>query len=248
MARSPSPGHPARLAPPRAADRMDADGRSGMALRVGVVGGGQLARMMIAPAVELGVEIRVLAEDEGMSAALAATAVGDYRDTATVLAFARDVDVITFDPRARAAGRAGRPGRRRFAVHPWTRTPRRRSGQARHAREDGRAGLPQPDWAAVSAASELQDFLDAHGGRARREDAPGRIRRQGRAGRVGRDRSRRLVRRPRRGRQRRLAAGRGARRFHARTRPAGGTSSLGRGCAPTPWSRPCSATACAPRS
>ena len=68
-----------------------------MALRVGVVGGGQLARMMIAPAVELGVEIRVLAEDEGMSASLAATAVGDYRDAATVLAFARDVDVVTFD-------------------------------------------------------------------------------------------------------------------------------------------------------
>ena len=46
-----------------------------MALRIGVVGGGQLARMMIAPAVELGVELRVLAEDSGMSASLAATAV-----------------------------------------------------------------------------------------------------------------------------------------------------------------------------
>ena len=62
-----------------------------MAVRVGVVGGGQLARMMIAPAAELGLEIRVLAESEGMSAALAATAVGDYRDLETVRAFARDV-------------------------------------------------------------------------------------------------------------------------------------------------------------
>ena len=32
-----------------------------------------------------------------MSASLAATAVGDYRDAATVLAFAREVDVLTFD-------------------------------------------------------------------------------------------------------------------------------------------------------
>src|SRR3954454_3684907 len=72
-------------------------GRMLMALRVGVVGGGQLARMMIAPAVELGIELRVLAEEAGMSASLAATAVGDYRDAATVLAFARDVDVLTFD-------------------------------------------------------------------------------------------------------------------------------------------------------
>src|SRR6478735_4561381 len=68
-----------------------------MALRVGVVGGGQLARMMIAPAVELGVDLRVLAEEEGMAASLAASAVGDYRDADTVLAFAREVDVVTFD-------------------------------------------------------------------------------------------------------------------------------------------------------
>ncbi|HET8895696.1 MAG TPA: 5-(carboxyamino)imidazole ribonucleotide synthase, partial [Protaetiibacter sp.] len=62
-----------------------------MTLRVGVVGGGQLARMMIGPAVEMGIDLRVLAEEDGMSAALAATAVGDYRDAATVLDFARDV-------------------------------------------------------------------------------------------------------------------------------------------------------------
>ena len=44
-----------------------------MALTLGIVGGGQLARMMIAPAVELGVDGRVLAEEPGMSAAIAAT-------------------------------------------------------------------------------------------------------------------------------------------------------------------------------
>ena len=35
-------------------------------MRVGVIGGGQLARMMIPAAIELGVELRVLAEAEGM--------------------------------------------------------------------------------------------------------------------------------------------------------------------------------------
>ena len=68
-----------------------------MSLRVGIVGGGQLARMMIGPATELGIPVRVLAEQEGMSAGLAASAVGDYRDLETVRAFARDVDVVTFD-------------------------------------------------------------------------------------------------------------------------------------------------------
>ena len=32
--------------------------------RVGVIGGGQLARMMIAPAINLGIELKVLAEQE----------------------------------------------------------------------------------------------------------------------------------------------------------------------------------------
>src|SRR4051812_29262396 len=68
-----------------------------MRLSVGVVGGGQLARMMIPAAIELGIDLKVLAEAENSSARQAATMVGDYRDEATVLAFAETVDVITFD-------------------------------------------------------------------------------------------------------------------------------------------------------
>lgn len=137
-----------------------------MTLRVGVVGGGQLARMMIAPAVELGVEIRVLAEDEEMSAALAATAVGDYRDAETVLAFAREVDVITFDHEHVPqdvlaalvdAGVAVHPGPAPLGVAQDKLVMRRRMSEL---------GMPQPDWAAVADAGELQEFLDAHGGRA----------------------------------------------------------------------------------
>ena len=137
-----------------------------MALRVGVVGGGQLARMMIAPAEELGIDIRVLAETEGMSAGLAATAVGDYRDAETVLRFAREVDVLTFDHEHVPqdvlaalvdAGVAVHPGPAPLAVAQDKLVMRARMAEL---------GMPQPDWAAVSDAAELQDFLDAHGGRA----------------------------------------------------------------------------------
>jgi 5-(carboxyamino)imidazole ribonucleotide synthase len=137
-----------------------------MALRVGVVGGGQLARMMIAPAEELGIEIRVLAETEGMSAALAATAVGDYRDADTVLRFARDVDVLTFDHEHVPqdvlsalvdAGVAVHPGPAPLAVAQDKLVMRARMAEL---------GMPQPDWAAVSDQAALQEFLDAHGGRA----------------------------------------------------------------------------------
>lgn len=136
-----------------------------MTLRVGVIGGGQLARMMIAPAVELGLEIRVLAEDEGMAARLAATAVGDYRDPAAVLPFAQGVDVVTFDHEhvpqevlrmLVEAGIAVRPGpdALRFAQD-------KLAMRARLAE----LGVPQPEWARVSDEAALQGFLDAHGGR-----------------------------------------------------------------------------------
>ncbi|MFS0793205.1 5-(carboxyamino)imidazole ribonucleotide synthase [Microbacterium sp. 1P10AE] len=137
-----------------------------MALRVGVVGGGQLARMMIAPAEELGIDIRVLAEAEGMSAGLAATAVGDYRDADTVLRFAKDVDVLTFDHEhvpqdvlsvLVGAGVAVHPGPTPLAVAQDKLVMRSRMAEL---------GMPQPEWAAVSDVAALQDFLDAHGGRA----------------------------------------------------------------------------------
>jgi 5-(carboxyamino)imidazole ribonucleotide synthase len=137
-----------------------------MALRVGVVGGGQLARMMIAPAVELGVELRVLAEDQGMSASLAATAVGDYRDADTVLAFARDVDVVTFDhehvPQDVLAALVGQG----VAVHPGPDALKFAQDKLVMRARLQELGMPQPDWAAVTDADELQAFIDDHGGRA----------------------------------------------------------------------------------
>lgn len=136
-----------------------------MSIRVGVIGGGQLARMMIPAAIDLGVDIRVLAEQEGMSAKLAAVEVGDYRDAATVLAFAKTVDVITFDhehvPQAVLhalvdAGVHVHPGPDALAVAQDKLLMRERLTEL---------GLPVPDWARVSDAAELQVFLDAHGGR-----------------------------------------------------------------------------------
>ena len=136
-----------------------------MGVRVGVVGGGQLARMMIAPAVELGVEIRVLAEQDGMSAALAATRVGDYRDLDTVRAFARDVDVVTFDHEhvpqdvLRALEAEG------VQVHPGPDALRFAQDKLDMRARLAELGMPQPDWARVTTLDELQSFLDDHGGR-----------------------------------------------------------------------------------
>jgi 5-(carboxyamino)imidazole ribonucleotide synthase len=133
---------------------------------VGVIGGGQLARMMVPPAIELGIDIRVLAETDASSAAIAATAVGDYRDAETVLAFAAGVDVITFDhehvPQEVLAalvdaGHAVHPGPDALAVAQDKIVMRERLGAI---------GAPVPDWASVHDAAELGGFLEAHGGSA----------------------------------------------------------------------------------
>jgi 5-(carboxyamino)imidazole ribonucleotide synthase len=137
-----------------------------MALRVGVIGGGQLARMMIAPAVELGLELRVLAEEEGMAAGLAATAVGDYRDLDTVRAFAADVDVLTFDHEhvpqevLRALVAEG------IAVHPGPDALQFAQDKLVMRARLAELGVPQPEWAPVRSADDLQRFLDEHDGAA----------------------------------------------------------------------------------
>ncbi|MEO6115517.1 MAG: 5-(carboxyamino)imidazole ribonucleotide synthase, partial [Pseudolysinimonas sp.] len=121
--------------------------------------------MMVPPAIELGIDIRVLAEGHDSSAAIAATAVGDYQDAATVLAFAREVDVITFDhehvPQAVLAalvdaGHAVHPGPDALAVAQDKIVMRERLTAI---------GAPVPHWAAVHDSAQLEAFLGAHGGR-----------------------------------------------------------------------------------
>ncbi|RFA22616.1 5-(carboxyamino)imidazole ribonucleotide synthase [Subtercola boreus] len=137
-----------------------------MTVRIGVIGGGQLARMMIPAAVNLGLELEVLAENEGSSAHLAATVVGDYRDPRTVLAFAQTVDVVTFDHehvpetilrQLVAAGHSVQPGPDALRFAQDKLAMRRRLGEL---------GVPMPDWAEVSNEDELEAFLADHGGEA----------------------------------------------------------------------------------
>ncbi|GAA2242446.1 5-(carboxyamino)imidazole ribonucleotide synthase [Herbiconiux moechotypicola] len=131
-----------------------------------MIGGGQLARMMVPPAIELGIDIRVLAEAEGMSAAIAATGVGDYTDLETVRRFAETVDVVTFDhehvPQSvlRALVEAG------VAVHPGPDALQFAQDKLAMRERLGELGVPMPDWARVETPAELEEFLAGHGGRA----------------------------------------------------------------------------------
>lgn len=66
--------------------------------KVGVIGAGQLARMMIAPATALGIDLFLFAQESSDSGAqITRHVVGDYTDLAQVLSFAQQCDVLTFE-------------------------------------------------------------------------------------------------------------------------------------------------------
>ena len=131
---------------------------------VGVIGGGQLARMMTPPAINLGLDLKVLAEAEGSSAALATTQVGDYTHLDVVREFAQTVDVITFDhehvplPVLEALESEG------VKVNPPSKALAFAQNKLKMRKRLGALGLPMPAWAEIQDADALQTFIDTHGG------------------------------------------------------------------------------------
>ena len=133
--------------------------------RVGMVGGGQLARMSAAPAAALGIGFRVLAGSESESAAQVVGDVflGSHDRLDDLLAFARGLDVITFDhehvppaylEQLEAMGVAVRPGPSAL-FHAQDKLHMRR------ALSD--AGVPCPAWAEVHDVRGIADFAEIVG-------------------------------------------------------------------------------------
>lgn len=129
---------------------------------IGVVGGGQLARMMAPAAVALGFELKVLAEAPDVSAvkAVAQAPVGDYKDLETLREFAKGVDVITFDhehvPNAHLQALID------DGVNVQPRPDALVNAQDKLVMRGAieRLGLPNPAWAAVKDVSEIRLFAE----------------------------------------------------------------------------------------
>ncbi|HEX8488750.1 MAG TPA: 5-(carboxyamino)imidazole ribonucleotide synthase [Propionibacteriaceae bacterium] len=132
---------------------------------VGIIGGGQLARMMHAASVALGITVRLLAEGPDVSAAQVVhdVTVGDYTDPETVRTFAAGCDVVTFDHEhvptgllreLEAAGTAVRPGPAAL-VHAQDKVVMRQRLAA--------LGAPCPANRVVSDPAELVAFGDEQG-------------------------------------------------------------------------------------
>jgi 5-(carboxyamino)imidazole ribonucleotide synthase len=153
------------------------DARTGLPV-VGMVGGGQLARMTHQAAIALGQSLRILAESSEDGAALVApdVLVGDYRELADLRAFARGCEVLTFDHehvpnehlQALAADGvfvAPGPAALRFAQDKIAMRTRLTelgiAGPPWLALSSGRAPDAAP--AEAEAEAELVAFADAHG-------------------------------------------------------------------------------------
>ena len=141
------------------------DSRTGLPV-VGMVGGGQLARMTHQAAIPLGQSLRVLVTSTDDSAALVAgdVRVGDHNDLQALTAFAKGVDVLTFDhehvpnQHVRALAEAGvvvRPGADALICAQDKRIMRERLTAL---------GLPAPRWSAVSSVAEIEKFASSAAG------------------------------------------------------------------------------------
>jgi 5-(carboxyamino)imidazole ribonucleotide synthase len=131
-----------------------------------MVGAGQLARMSLAPAIALGVRLRLLAASARDAAALVDpdVVVGLPGDRDIMAAFAAGCDAVTFDhelvdlgllAELEAAGHAIRPGpgALAFAVD-----------KGHQRREFSKRGLPVPPWAPVASAADVEAFAAGPGG------------------------------------------------------------------------------------
>ena len=135
-----------------------------MTFRVGVIGGGQLARMMIEPALAMGLEIKVFAEGQGSSAAMAATQVGDYTQVDQVREFAKTVDVITFDHEHVPLTVLEALESEGVSVQPPSKALKFAQNKLHMRKRLSELGLPMPAWAEIKTAAELNDFITENGG------------------------------------------------------------------------------------
>jgi 5-(carboxyamino)imidazole ribonucleotide synthase len=132
---------------------------------VGMVGGGQLARMTHAAAIPLGLSLRVLADDAEDAAALVAADVelGAPDDLAALTRFAKACDVVTFDheqvpnEHLRALEDGG------FAVRPGSAALLYAQDKLAQRRRLAELGVAVPTFAEVAGPADIASFGEEHG-------------------------------------------------------------------------------------
>ena len=132
---------------------------------VGMIGSGQLARMSVGPAAELGITLSVLSTEATDSAALVAAhaPVGHHADLERVVEFARHCDVVTFDHEhvpddvLAALAESGVP------MHPSPAALRYAQEKLAMRARLAELAIPCPRWSAAGSAEEVEEFAERVG-------------------------------------------------------------------------------------
>lgn len=140
---------------------MEADG----APRVGIVGGGQLARMSAAPAAALGIHLRVLAAspDESAAQVIRDVAIGRHDDLEALLAFADGCDVVTFDHEHVPPAHLEQLEARGVAVRPGPAALFHAQDKVHMRQSLTDIGVPCPRWRVVESVEEAVEFAEEVG-------------------------------------------------------------------------------------
>ncbi|MFG3697449.1 5-(carboxyamino)imidazole ribonucleotide synthase [Micromonospora sp. NPDC047620] len=140
------------------------DSRTGLPV-VGMVGGGQLARMTHQAAIALGQSLRVLAlaPDDGAALVAADVQYGDHTDLAALRTFAKGCDVVTFDhehvptEHIRALAAEG------VKLFPPADALQHAQDKRVMRERLGELGAPNPAWRPVAEPADLVAFGDETG-------------------------------------------------------------------------------------
>jgi phosphoribosylaminoimidazole carboxylase PurK protein len=132
---------------------------------VGMVGGGQLARMTCQAAVSLGIRVRVLAETPRDSAAQVCpdTQIGDYRSLPDLLALAGGCDAVTFDHEHVPGDQLAALEAASVPIRPGRAALRYAQDKLAMRRHLSQAGVPCPRFAPVTALADVTDFAERYG-------------------------------------------------------------------------------------
>jgi 5-(carboxyamino)imidazole ribonucleotide synthase len=130
---------------------------SGLGARLGIAGGGQLARMTAQAAVRLGVEIAILERDPVSPAATLAThaLVGDWSSLEGLRELAAHSDVVTFESEFVDAGVVVALEAEGVSVRPSAQALSLVQDKFRQKRALAGAGLPVPRYREVASAAEV---------------------------------------------------------------------------------------------
>jgi 5-(carboxyamino)imidazole ribonucleotide synthase len=128
--------------------------------RVGVIGGGQLARMMQPAAINLGIHLRVLSASPTDSAAqvIPDTVVGSHEDWEALKAFALECDVITFDHEHVPTQFLEELQKLGVSVRPGPHALRFAQDKIEMRKVLTDAGVACPVWKEITSESDLAEF------------------------------------------------------------------------------------------